>query len=117
MYQNRIKDLPILPTENYENIFQVYQDETSRYFYNILQTINIPTNLPRGYYNDYDIKYNDTWPLISYRAYETPNLWWIIVAANNILNPVIRPEEGTTIKILKPAVVRTILSEIENQLR
>jgi len=117
MYQNSIKDLKPLASDNYENIFQIYQDETGRYFYNLLQTINLPTNLPNGYYNTYTIKYSDTWPLISYRFYDTPNLWWIIVATNNILNPVIQPEEGTTIKVLKTQAVRSILSEIEIQLK
>lgn len=116
MYQNSIKELKPLAADNMENIFHVYQDETSRYFYNLLQTINIPTNLPKGYYDNYTVKYFDTWPFISYKAYETPNLWWIIVAANNILNPVIQPEEGTVIKILKTGAVRSILSEIEIQL-
>jgi len=115
MYQNDIDDLSKLATENYENIFQVYQDDTGRYFYNLLQNIHIPDNLPGGYYNDYTIKYDDTWPLISYRVYETPNLWWIIVAANSILNPTTLPEQGTKIKVLKPAVVRAMLSEIQSQ--
>jgi len=116
MYQNNIKELKRLASDNYENIFSVYQDDTGRYFYNLLQTVNIPTDLPKGYYDSYTVKYFDTWPLISYKVYETPNLWWIIVAANNILNPVIQPDQGTIIKILKTAAVRTILSEIEFQL-
>jgi len=117
MYQNKIKDLPKLASDNYENIFQIYQDENERYYYNILQNINIPTNLPGGYYNEYLIKYGDTWPLISYRVYETPNLWWIVLAANNIINPVNLPEQGTIIKVFKTSVVRTILTEIQSQIK
>jgi LysM repeat protein len=117
MNQNKINDLPRLENENYENIFNVYLDENNRYFYNLLQTINLPTNLPKGYYDYYDVKNSDTWPLISYKAYQTPNLWWLIVAANNILNPVIQPEQGTKIKILKTSIARNILTEIYNQIR
>lgn len=115
MYQNKINDLPKLNAENLENIFPVYADQTGRYFYNLLQTVNIPTNLPQGFYDTYTTKYNDTWPLISYRHYQTPNLWWIIVAANNIHNPVKQPEPSTNIKIIKADLVRNMLIEIQNQ--
>lgn len=117
MLQNQINNLPKLAVENYENIFQVYTDQDDRYFYNLLQSIKIPTNLPKGYYDTYITTYSDTWPFISYKVYQTPNLWWMIVAANNILNPVIQPEVGITIKIIKPALVRSMLTEISNQLR
>lgn len=117
MNQNKIQDLPTLKMENMENIFQVYTDENDRYFYNLLQTIRIPTDLPKGYYTFYNIKYGDTWPTVSYKFYQTPNLWWVIVAANNILNPVTQPEPGTTIKIIKTEIVRSMLIEIYNQIR
>jgi len=38
MKQNQIDSLPLLNSTNYENIFNVYQDEDSRYYYNLLQT-------------------------------------------------------------------------------
>ncbi len=117
MNQNKISDLPALKIENLENIFQVYTDENNRYFYNLLQTINIPLNLPKGYYIFHTTKYNETWPNISYKYYQTPNLWWIIVAANNILNPVIQPEPSSRIKIIKPEIVRNMLVEIYNQIK
>lgn len=117
MKQNKIKELPKLVIENLENIFEVYTDESDRYYYNLLQTINIPTDLPDGYYSKYTVEYFDTWPLISYKNYKTPNFWWIIVAANNILNPVIQPEQGTTLKIIKINIVKSILAEIQQQLK
>lgn len=116
MYQNKIKDLPKLNIENLENIFQVYTDENDYYYYNLLQTINIPQNLPPGYFDNYTVKYNDTWPVISYKAYKTPNLWWLIVSVNNILDPTKQPEQGTVIRILKTSLARNILTEMTNQL-
>jgi nucleoid-associated protein YgaU len=115
MYQNKIKTLPKLNTENFENIFQVYTDENSFYYYNLLQTVNIPQNLPPGYFDDYTVKHNDTWPLVSYKAYKTPNLWWVIVTINNIIDPTTQPEQGAIIRVLKPSLVRNILTEISNQ--
>lgn len=115
MLQNSIEQLPRLKQENYENIFNVYTDEDNRYFYNLLQTIVIPDNLPNGYYQSYNVSYGDTWPLISYKNYETPNLWWVITSVNNILDATKLPEPGTTIKVLKTKAVSLILNQLTTQ--
>lgn len=115
MLQNSIEELPRLKKENYENIFNVYSDENSRYFYNLLQTIVLPENLPGGYYEEYNVGYGDTWPLISYKKYETPNLWWVITSSNNVQNPTELPKPGTTLKILKSRAVSLILNELITQ--
>lgn len=112
MYQNRIKELPRLRDENYANIFNVYQDKNERYFYNLLQTVVIPTNLPVNYFDYYNTVYSDTWPVISYKNYQTPNLWWVILKTNNILNPVAPIEPGTQLKILNSRFVSLILQQI-----
>jgi hypothetical protein len=115
MYQNSINDLPRLKNYNYENVFNVYQDPDSRYFYNLLQTISIPSNLPEGYYDEYNVVYGDTWPFVSFKVYENPNLWWLITSVNNIINPTIQPEVGTKIKILKARFASLIISQITTQ--
>lgn len=115
MKQNLITDLPNLRNENYENIFNVYTDENNQYYYNLLQTVTIPTNLPPGYFLEYSVIYGDTWPLISYKQYKTPNLWWVIVSVNNIIDPTQQPVPGTAIKTLKNRAVSIILSQISNQ--
>jgi hypothetical protein len=112
MYQNNIKDLPRLKRSNYENIFNVYTDENNRYFYNILQTVVVPQNLPDGFYEEYNVTHGDTWPFISYKVYNNPNIWWIIVDTNNIINPTQLPEPGSTLKILKMEYVKLILNKI-----
>jgi hypothetical protein len=114
MNQNRITSLPSLTDENYEQIFNVYQDENGNYYYNLLQSVAIPTNLPSGFYNKYNVVYGDTWPYISYKNYNTPNLWWIITSANSIINPTAMPEPGTTLYILDPDIVSQILDQIAN---
>jgi nucleoid-associated protein YgaU len=115
MKQNFIKELPQLRVENFENIFNIYQDKDSMYFYNILQTIQIPLDLPEGYYDTYNVGYEDTWPYISYKLYRTPNLWWLITHANNIVNPTKIPTPGTTLKVFKSGVVKIILEQISTQ--
>lgn len=115
MKQNQIKDLNNLKVENLENIFNVYKDDNKNYFYNLLQTVVIPSNLPRGYYTEYIVKEQDTWPYISYKAYHTPNLWWVILGANDIINPTQMPVIGTKIKLLKIEVVKSIIEQITTQ--
>jgi nucleoid-associated protein YgaU len=110
--QNRITSLPSLTDENYEQIFNVYQDSDGRYFYNLLQTVAIPTDLPPGYYTKYNVVYGDTWPYISYKNYNTPNLWWVITSSNNIIDPTSIPSPGTAILVLKPKIVSKILNQV-----
>lgn len=112
MKQNQIKDLPKLDIENLENMFNVYQDQDGMYFYNLLQTIVFPQNLPLSLFTSYVISYGDSWPFVSHKTLNTPNLWWVILLANNILDPTKLPENGTTIKIPRIEVVKEILSQI-----
>jgi hypothetical protein len=112
MYQNNIQDLPKLKKTNYENIFNLYLDENGRYYYNLLQSIIIPQNLPEGYYEEYDVEYGDTWPFISYKIYGSPNIWWIITDVNAIRDATKLPEPGIKIKILKMEYVKSILNQI-----
>jgi hypothetical protein len=115
MKQNEISELPSLLDENFENIFNIYFDGTGRYYYNLLQNIAFPDNLPEGYFTYYTITYSDTWPYISYKLYNTPNLWWIILPFNNIIDPTRPLEPGTRIKALNLSYVKSILSQIQTE--
>jgi hypothetical protein len=112
MIQNQIKDLPSLKNDDYANIFNVHTDDNGFYYYNILQGVNIPANLPDGYYTPYSVIYGDTWPFISYKKYRTPNLWWLITTVNNIQDPTKQPNPGTEIKILKTQYATLVINEI-----
>ncbi len=115
MNQNEIEELPRLKNENYENIFNVEQTEDGFYYYNLLQTLNFPENLPDNYFISYTINYGDTWPLISYKQYNTIKLWWVITHANSIINPTQLPPVGSLIRIPKPEIVSEILTQILTQ--
>jgi nucleoid-associated protein YgaU len=112
MYQNDIDSLPKLDLENFENILSVYQDNDNYYYYNLLETIFFPDNLPASYFNEYTVKYEDTWPLISFKAYSTIKLWWVIAYANNVINPINFLQIGKKIKIPKTFVVTEILTDL-----
>jgi hypothetical protein len=115
MKQNDIKDLPNLDIENYENIFNVYQDENDVYFYNLLNKIVFPDNLPVSYFIQYVTNQGDTYPYISYKTLGSPNLWWVIALANNIDNPTALPEPGTVLRVPSIGVVQTILEQISTR--
>jgi hypothetical protein len=115
MYQNDISELKQLTYENIENIFTVYQDENNQYYYNLLNTIQFPDNLPESFFITYTIKYGDTWPLISYKMYGDIKLWWIITLANNIINPTTNLVPSTQLKIPKITLVKEILTQILTQ--
>jgi LysM repeat protein len=112
MHQNNIPSLPRLRDENYENIFNVYVDKDDFYFYNLLQTVHFPQTLPDNYFEFYNVKYNDTWPVISYKFYKKINLWWLIALANNVVDPINSLIVGSILKIPKPQVVTEILTQI-----
>lgn len=116
MKQNEISALPKLDIERIENIFNVYQTEEEtgkKYYYNILQTIAFPQNLPPTMFQAYNIQRNDTWPLISFKFYNTPNLWWLILLANNIVNPIKFPDFGEEILIPTEGLIKLILAQIK----
>ena len=116
MKQNSITDLPNLSLYRYENFLNIYEDDNNFRFYNLLRSINVfPSNNSNAEIS-YFVKGNDTWPLISFKNYNTMELWWLVCTYNNIQNPVIIPEAGTELKILKPQLVSYVLSELKNQL-
>jgi len=110
--QNNIPTLPTLSLLKLENLFNVYNNG-SYYFYNILGTVNIPQNLDRSTYAEYTVpSENMPWTLISYKVYNTMDLWWLICSTNNISNPIEFVKAGTVLKILTPEYVSSILQTI-----
>lgn len=114
MYQNEIPDLPKLKDERYENIFQVFQDEDDRYYYNLLETINFPENLPAGFFTTYTVVPGDTLPYISYKLYKTIHVWWVVCLVNNITNPTITLTPSTVLKVPTINIVREIIRQINS---
>lgn len=102
-----------LESANFENLFNVYQNEDDGYFYNLLKTVNIPEDLDPTYYDNYAVKFGDMWPTIAYKFYGDVVLWWLVCAANQIDNPTVNPEIGTVIKIIKSEYVPKILDKLK----
>lgn len=116
-YQNDITDLPALVPSRYENIFKVYKTEDNQYFYNISKAISL---------NNYEVddekvylmqvKKRSPWTTVSFNAYQTIELWWLICLVNKIRDPVVIPAQGTYIKIVKPQYIKNIISDIKRLL-
>jgi hypothetical protein len=116
MKQNEIKELPDLSIYRYENFFNIYEDEDKNKFYNLLRSINIFPAEDSSIEDEYVITPNDTWILISYKYYGTIYLWWLVCEYNRITNPVIVPETGTILKLLKKDLVWNVISNLNKQI-
>jgi len=114
-FQNQIADLPALNNLRYENIFRMYSNETSQYFYNLLRSINAPTEIDEEKLVYYTCKSKLPWPMISYNIYGNIELWWLVCLVNKIDNPIEVPDDGTVLKAIAPNYVKTVLSEIKNK--
>jgi len=101
-----------LDPQKMENIFNVYTDDDSYYYYNLLKSVYFPEDLDPTYYTTYTVVPKDTWPLISWKNYQTTNLWWLLCAVNQIINPTEPLEPGTILRILNVDVVRNVMVEI-----
>jgi len=113
-YQNNLDNVPRLNQYNFENIFKVYTDEDDQYYYNIANSVFFPDDLdPSAYFNYQVLGKGMSWNYISYIHYGTIRLWWLLCVLNNVDNPMIFPEGGTTIKILRPNVLRDVLQQIQ----
>lgn len=117
-YQNKIKALPSLKNTRYENIFKLYQTENiNQYYYNLLQSIYLPENINEDFVYYQLVNDKIPWTIISFNAYKTIDLWWLICLTNKVYNPVKYPDRGTLLKIIKPLYVNTILNEIKLSLK
>lgn len=116
MYQSKIAELPSLESEMYENIFKVYKTDKNHFFYNITKAVKFPDLTDDTVYDLINVAEKQSWTSLSFKHYGTMHLWWLILAANKITNPVKQPESGTVLKLIKPDFVPGILREIKNSL-
>jgi hypothetical protein len=117
-YQNNIDDLQELELYRYENIFKLYQTgEKDFYFYNIIKKITLPKDINNDYFFTYNIQKNTPFSVLSYQAYGTTQLWWLICVVNEIKYPQDPKLVGKTIKIIKKEFIKPILDSIKAQLQ
>lgn len=122
--QNKISDLAIgeLSRNVYENIFNVNlinkengSFSTSHYFYNTLNKVSIPEDIDSNIIDTITLNYDTAWTTLSYKVYNTIELWWLIVLINKP-KYIFMAKGGTEYTIIKPSAVRDILIQINSEL-
>ena len=120
-FRGNIKVLDTIPSISYENIFRTYftenTDSTNFFYYNLMNSVYFPDNIPTAAYYTITLNKRLPWTAISYNEYRTIELWWLIVLANKIFNPVYYPGPGSVLKIIKPEFVKIILNDIMSQIK
>jgi hypothetical protein len=117
-YQNTIEELTDLEVYRYENIFKIYQTGSKNYFfYNIIKKVLIPKDINNDYFFTYTIQNNIPFTTLSFQAYNTTQLWWLICIVNDIKYPQDPSIIGKTIKILKKEYIKPVLNSITAQLQ
>jgi len=56
-----------LDSQNLENLWNIHTTEDGEYFYNLLKTVNFPSDLDPTIYGTYTTVPGDTWPLIAWK--------------------------------------------------
>lgn len=115
----KTSDLGNLSENSYESIFRTYLTEGNEqnfYYYNMLNSIYMPTVLPFDVYYTITLQRSLPWTVISYNEYKTVKLWWLIALTNGVTNPVVLPGAGTVLRIIKPDNIPNILNTIRLQL-
>jgi hypothetical protein len=116
-YQNQIPQLPAISKNKYENIFRLYTTKDNQFYYNLLQTVYIFDNIDPTKIFYLPVKQSLPWSIISYNAYKTIDLWWLIALVNKIYNPVLSPDSGTVLKVIRPEYVPAVLDEINQAIK
>jgi hypothetical protein len=105
-----------LSKNRYENIFNLYEtqkDDTKYYHYNLGKKITIDvSNVDPSVFKYIKIDRRLPWTTISYQEYKTQHLWWVILAVNNIINPVNLPKIGEVLRIVKNEYIDSIVNQI-----
>jgi hypothetical protein len=115
-FQNSIIDLPSLNSIRYENIFKLYKNKDNQYYYNLLQSLFLPDNIDETKIYNMLISSRMPWTTVSFNAYKTIELWWLVCLTNQIYNPVDFVKAGSSLKIIKTQYVPGIIYEIKNTL-
>ena len=116
-YQNNINELSNLDLTRYENIFKLYNTgEKNFFYYNITKKISIPGDIDERLFYHVILPKGTPLTTLSYNAYGTIDLWWVILVLNNITNPIKDLPDGKKVRLLKPQYIEQILDSIEKQL-
>jgi uncharacterized membrane protein YciS (DUF1049 family) len=85
-------------------------------FYNILSKVSIPSDLDDSVFEYFIVQSEMPLTTLSNDIYKSQHLWWLIMAVNNIKNPVRLIAGGSKIKIIKPEYLENVLNSIKQKI-
>lgn len=99
---------------NLSNFFEVIPFPEGPMF-NLHKVLTIANTdmIPINYFVEHTIEEGDMLPIISYKYYNTIDLWWIICKFNNITDPFEPLIGGQVLKIPTSDIVKQILKAIK----
>lgn len=98
--------------ENAENHLSKIEAENKYPIYNLMTRIKVPRDINPIFYDLYNPKSNESFQTISYKAYGTISLWWLICLVNNLYNITEGAAIDVPLKIIKKQYIGDILEEI-----
>ena len=108
------RDAPTKLSKNsFANFLEVVNKGSESYF-NLCKGISFKfDSMNPDMYYDYIVLEDDCWTNISYKNYNTPELWWLICKFNDVKNPFTELEAGKIIKIPSVELKDWILDMIQ----
>lgn len=99
------------------NLFHIKDIDNTGLVYSIMRTLHFDhlNDVPLDYFNYYTAIVNDTWPLISFKLYDTTELWWMLIKLNEIKNPFVEPLVGYKIRYISKATISDVLNTIRDK--
>lgn len=100
---------------DFDNFFDIYQDEESNFFYNLNSTMYF--DVPDSHLKTYICQHDIHWPTISYNIYGTVRLAWLLMKINEITPDLafkIIPS-GSKVKYLDKSDIATVVSNFGNK--
>jgi len=96
-------------------LFNILEDEDGVKLQNIWRSYSLNPEVAEEtyFFTLYNMNDDDWWDNISYAAYETPYLWWILCVMNNIQNPFEEVNPGQETNILRDNYLYQVIKEIE----
>jgi hypothetical protein len=100
---------------NMANLMKQFRDKNGYIVFNNNDSIGISiTDADSNLFTIHKVSYTESYQVISYMYYGTTRLWWLIAKLNDVTDATILPMHGSTLKILNPSLVESVLSQLKN---
>ena len=96
-------------------LFNILEDEDGVRLQNVWRSYSLNPEVAEEtyFFTLYNMNDDDWWDNISFLAYDTPYLWWILCVMNNVQNPFEEVSPGQETNILRDNYLYQVIKEIE----